>query len=138
LPGIHPQRRPASCTTHSYHLFMLRLDAAAFGVSRATVIEALHAEGIPCSGGYAISLHQQPMFLNRSFGPYLPSTRCHLDYGKILCPNSDLICREQCIWLEQSLFIGPRADMQDVADAFEKIYEGRQALMGWSLRDRKK
>src|SRR6266850_5440355 len=26
LPGVQPQHRPAECTRHSYHLFMLRLD----------------------------------------------------------------------------------------------------------------
>ncbi len=31
VPGLYPQARPADCTRHSYHLFMLRLDAAAFG-----------------------------------------------------------------------------------------------------------
>ena len=31
LGGIHPQRRPATCTRHSQHLFMLRFDADAFG-----------------------------------------------------------------------------------------------------------
>lgn len=43
--------------------------------ARAAVLKALQAEGIPCSGGYAISLHQQPMFLNKSFGPYLDRAR---------------------------------------------------------------
>ena len=56
LPGLYPQARPAECTRHSYHLFMLRLDAAAFGAPRDAVLEALAAEGIPCSGGYGFSL----------------------------------------------------------------------------------
>ena len=56
LPGLHPQARSADCTRHSYHLFMLRLDAAAFGAPRAAVLRALEAEGIPCSGGYGFSL----------------------------------------------------------------------------------
>ncbi|MSU63201.1 MAG: DegT/DnrJ/EryC1/StrS family aminotransferase [Pedosphaera sp.] len=128
LPGIHPQLRPASCTRHSYHLFMLRLDAREFGVSRVAVIKALQAEGIPCSGGYAIPLHRQPMFLNKSFGPYLSEIRGKLDYRKTHCPNSDLICREQCIWIEQSIFLGPRADMDDIARAFEKVYANRKEL----------
>ena len=46
------------------------------------------------------------------------------------CPNSDRLCREQTIWFEQRLFLGPRADMDDIARAFEKIYENRAALKG--------
>jgi len=131
LPGLHPQRREADCTRHSYHLFMLRLEGDIFGAPRAAVIKALQAEGIPCSPGYGFSLHQQPMFRNKAFGPYLPKAAAKLRYEKTQCPNSDLICREQCVWLEQSLFLGSRADMDDLARAFGKVYENRDALNAW-------
>lgn len=134
LPGLHPQKRPAACTRHSYHLFMLRVDGGAFGASRAAVIKALQAEGIPCSGGYGFSLHHQPMFRNKAFGPFLHQASASLDYRKTRCPNSDLICREQCIWLEQNIFLGPRSDMDDIARAFEKIFEHRDALNPWSKK----
>jgi dTDP-4-amino-4,6-dideoxygalactose transaminase len=132
ISGLHPQFRPAECTRHAYHLFMLRLDAAAFGAPRGAVLSALDAEGIPCSGGYAVSLPQQPLFRNRAFGPYLPAVRETLDYSLANCPVSDLICREQGVWLEQSLFLGPREDMDDIARAFEKVHEHRESL---SARD---
>lgn len=131
LPGLHPQKRPADCTRHSYHLFMLRLDGHQFGAPRAAVLQALQAEGIPCSGGYGFSLHQQPMFRNKGFGPYLPQASANLDYSKVRCPNSDLICREQGFWLEQSIFLGPKADMDDIARAFEKVHENRETLREW-------
>lgn len=137
LPGLYPQERPASCTRHSYHLFMLRLDAREFGAPRAAVLEALEAEGIPCSGGYALSLHRQPMFLHQAFGPYLPQARRPLDYRKTHCPNSDLICRKQGVWIEQSVLLGPRADMDDIVRAFVKVYEHRQALADQSRKLRR-
>jgi dTDP-4-amino-4,6-dideoxygalactose transaminase len=119
LPGLHSQKRSADCTRHSYHLFMLRLEAQKFGADRTSVIKALQAEGIPCSAGYGFSLPQQPFFRNRAFGPYLPNAA--VNYGSVKCPNSDLLCREQAIWLEQNMFLGPRSDMDDIARAFEKI-----------------
>lgn len=128
LPGVYPQWRPKDCTRHSYHLFMLRLDGKEFGAARAAVLKALQAERIPCSAGYGWSLHQQPMFRNRAFGPYLPDASKGLDFRKVHCPNSDLLCREQCVWLEQSLFLGTRADMDEIANAFEKVYENRDKL----------
>jgi len=134
LPGIHPQKRPAACTRHSYHLFMLRLDAKEFGAPRTAVIKALQAEGIPCSAGYGFSLHQQPMFRNKAFGPYLPKASRKLNYRKVSCPNSDLICREQCVWLEQSMFLGTQADMDDIACAFEKIHENRETSNQWAKK----
>ena len=128
LPGLHPQRRPVECTRHSYHLFMLRLDESAFGAPRAAVLRALAAEGIPCSGGYGFSLPQQPLFRNKAFGPYLAGASARLDYREARCPASDVVCREQCVWLEQHLLLGSRADIEDIARGFEKVHEHRDAL----------
>ena len=132
LPGIHPQKRPADCTRHSYHLFLFRIDAAAFGAPRQAVLKALEAEGIPVCGGYALPLYRQPLFLNRAFGPYLPNASQTLDYGKVSCPNCEKICREQGAWFEQSLFLGSQTDMDDIANAFEKVYQQREALNRWA------
>jgi dTDP-4-amino-4,6-dideoxygalactose transaminase len=134
LPGIYPQQRPDACTRHAYHLFMLRLDGREFGAPRAAVIEALRAEGIPCSPGYGYSLPQQPMFRRRAFGPYLPRLAKLLDYGDVHCPNSDLICHEQGLWLEHAMLLGPRSDADDIYRAFEKIRGQRVALADWSRR----
>ena len=128
LPGLYPQARPVDCTRHSYHLFMLRLDESVFGAPRAAVLRALAAEGVPCSAGYGFSLPHQPLFRNRAFGPYLAGASAKLDYRDARCPASDLLCREQCIWLEQHLLLGSRADAEDIARAFEKVYEHRGAL----------
>jgi dTDP-4-amino-4,6-dideoxygalactose transaminase len=129
LPGLYPQARTPECTRHSYHLFMLRFDAASFGAPRAAVLRALEAEGIPCSAGYGFPLPDQPVFRNKAFGPYLSGASARLEYSGTQCPTSDLICREQCIWLGQNLFLGARSDIDDIAGAFEKIYEHRESLV---------
>jgi dTDP-4-amino-4,6-dideoxygalactose transaminase len=128
IPGIHPQKRPADCTLNSCHLFLFRIDAAAFGAPREAILKALEAEGIPVCGGYAVPLYRQPLFLNRAFGPYLPNASANLDYGKVSCPNCEKICSEQGAWMEQSLFLASQSDMDDIARAFEKVYENRAAL----------
>lgn len=135
-PGLHPQQRPDSCTRHAYHLFMLRVDEQEFGASRAALIEALHAEGIPCSAGYGFSLHRQPMFRDRAFGPYLPRVKERLDYEQVSCPNSDRVCQES-VWLEQAMLLGPREDVDDVLRAFEKIHSQRAALVDWAAKNGK-
>jgi dTDP-4-amino-4,6-dideoxygalactose transaminase len=128
LPGLRPQFRPPRCTRHAYHLFMLRMDPSSFGASRDAVLRAVQAEGIPCSGGYGFSLPQQPLFRNRAFGPYLPGTASRPG-DEPPCPNSDLVCRE-AIWLGQNLLLGDRSDIDDIADAFEKVHANRNALGG--------
>jgi hypothetical protein len=97
-------------------------------------VAALRAEGIPCSSGYGFSLHQQPMFQNRAFGPYLHRVASQLDYSRVACPNSDLLCREQAIWLEHAMLLGRRTDMQAIVRAFEKIHERRGELAAWAAR----
>ncbi len=124
IPGLHPQRRPAECTRHSGHLFMLRVDAGAFGVSRAALLDGLRASGIPCSAGYGYALPDQPLFRNKAFGPYLPRAAAALDYASVSCPNADRICREQGVWLEQYLLLGSDTDIDAIADAFERVHAG--------------
>jgi dTDP-4-amino-4,6-dideoxygalactose transaminase len=128
IPGLHPQQRPVDCTRHSYHLFLFRIDSEVFGVPREISLRALEAEGIPARGGYALPLYRQPLFLNKAFGPYLPQAAARLDYSKSRCPNCETICARQGAWLEQNLFLGTQSDMDDVARAFEKVYERRSAL----------
>lgn len=128
IPGIYPQKRSDDCTRHSYHLFLLRIDGGAFGAPREAVLKALVAEGIPICGGYALPLYRQPLFLNKAFGPYLPQASARVDYGKVHCPNCEKICADQGAWLEQSLFLGTQSDMDDIARAFEKVYQHRTAL----------
>lgn len=127
LPGVHPQLRTPDCTRHSYHLFMLRLDRQAFGAGRDAVVRALQAEGIPCSAGYGFPLYRQPLFREKAFGPYLAGRAASLDYAGVRCPNAERIC-EESIWLGQNLLLGPQSDMDDIAAAFEKVFEHRHAL----------
>lgn len=129
IPGIYPQQRDEDCTRHSYHLFLFRIDSEAFGAPRSAVLKALQAEGIPVSGGYAVPLYKQPLFLNKAFGPYLGGARDWLDYRAVHCPNCEKICADQGAWLEQNLMLGSPGDMEDIVRAFEKVHEHRQALV---------
>jgi dTDP-4-amino-4,6-dideoxygalactose transaminase len=127
VPGLYPQGRTSSCTRHSYHLFMLRLDPEEFGAPRDAVLRALEAEGIPCSAGYGFPLPDQPLFRNKAFGPYLPRAAARLDYSTARCPNARAVCAG-AIWLGQNLLLGDWADVDDIADAFEKIHAHRASL----------
>jgi dTDP-4-amino-4,6-dideoxygalactose transaminase len=113
---------------------MLRVEPEKFRLSRDSLVKALQAEGIPCSAGYGFPLFAQPMFRNKAFGPFLPKPSDRLDYRKVQCPNAELLCREQAIWITQNLLLGPRTDMDDIANAFAKVYENRAALAGQSRR----
>lgn len=135
IPGIQTMRVPNYATRHSYHLYMLRLNERQFGVSRANFLVALEKEGIPCSGGYAHPVYQNPMFLDRDFYIHdCPLTCGHyggsVDYSafEALCPNAERACRE-AVWLEHRLLLGEREDMDDIARAISEIYECRSEFV---------
>jgi dTDP-4-amino-4,6-dideoxygalactose transaminase len=129
IPGIRPMARGHGETRHGYHLYIFRYDPAAFdGVSRQTFIEALNAEGVPCSPGYDRPLYRQPVFLEHAFGPYAPAGVHYPNYAQVSCPVSERACRESC-WLAHSLLLGDEGDMQDIAAAVAKVYEHHKDLI---------
>ena len=130
LPGVATQRRTADHTRHSYHLFLVRYDPRTWGVPRELAMKAMQAEGIPIDGGYPLGLYRQPLFKNLAFGPYTgyKAVRPDLDYSKSDCPVCEELCRESGAWIAHHHLLGPRQDMDDIADAFGKVYDNRQAL----------
>ncbi|MGO8785933.1 MAG: DegT/DnrJ/EryC1/StrS family aminotransferase [Terriglobia bacterium] len=131
IPGIQTLQIPEYVTRHSYHLYIFRLKESEFGVSRASFLDALEKEGIPCTGGYAHPLYRNPMFLNRDFYNHgCPLTCGHYDSSvdfsafEALCPNAERACRE-AVWFEHRLLLAEREDMEDIARAISKVYECR-------------
>ena len=127
IPGISPQARGPECTRHSYHLFVFRYDASATGVPRGTFLKAVSAEGVPASEGYPIPLHRQPLFTDKSFGPFTGDGHAP-DYTRVDCPVCEQVCRSEGAWLCQSMLLGSREDVDDIVSAFRKVYNYRQEL----------
>jgi dTDP-4-amino-4,6-dideoxygalactose transaminase len=120
IPGIRPLLIPGYAADCAFHIYILRFDSDAFEVSRDEFVDALKAEGIPCTTGYSFPLYRNPMFSDPSLGG---------DYSRYpgLCPNSERACQE-AVWFEHRLLLGSEKDMDDVVDAISKIYESRHLL----------
>ena len=132
IPGIAPARMYDGCTRNAYHLYMFRYDPAGFeGLPRAKFLKALSAEGIPCSAGYS-PLYQEPFLKNtlesRSFRAVYSPKRIADYLDRIQCPANDRLC-EQGVWLFQTVFLGPRSDMDQIADAVRKIQKQAGKLL---------
>ena len=128
IPGIRPFPRGQGETRHSYHLYMFRYDSAEFGgVPRARFLEALAAEGIPCSCGYGVPLYKQTFFQKKAFGPYMAS-RHPVDYTSVHCPVCEKACAEEACWLTHPMLLGTRDDMDDIVRAVSKIHDHRKEL----------
>ena len=124
IPGIAPAGMYEGCTRNAYHLYMFRYDSAHFeGLSRARFLEAVHAEGIPISSGYQ-PLNKEPFLKNtlesRAFQAIYPSRRITEYFERNHCPANDHLC-ETGVWLYQTTLLGPRSDMDQIAEAVRKV-----------------
>jgi perosamine synthetase len=124
IPGIAPARMYENCTRNAWHLYMFRYDSSQFsGLSRALFLKALAAEGIPASGGYS-PLNTQPFleetFATRGFKAIYPTETLKGWRDRNRCPQNDRLCWE-AVWLTQTMLLGPRRDMDDIADAMLKV-----------------
>jgi perosamine synthetase len=132
IPGIVPHRLYDGVTRAAYHLYPFRYEKERFGnVPRSKFLAALKAEGIPCSSGY------NRVNKNAFFGNALQTKNFRRAYSKQRlnrcrqlnhCPDGDRLC-DEAVWLFHSLLLGPKSDMDDIADAIEKIYENRSKLV---------
>jgi dTDP-4-amino-4,6-dideoxygalactose transaminase len=131
IPGITPAAMYAGCTRNAYHLYMFRYDTAAFaGLPRERFLQALRAEGVPASGGYSPLDHEpflertlsgrgyQRLYGDKAYAAWRDRTRC---------PENDKLCTE-AVWLTQTMLLGPREDMDQIADAVRTIQRHARAI----------
>ncbi len=131
IPGISPAKMYEGCTRNAYHIYMLRYDANHFsGLARERFLKALRAEGIPCSSGYT-PLNKEP-FLKNTLGSrafryiYSPKVIAELE-DRNRCPENDRLCQE-AVWFSQTVLLGGRQDMDQIAEAIRKIQKQASLL----------
>lgn len=134
ISGIRPLVHDPRATVDGYHIYMFRYDEEQLGLPRNLFMKALAAEGIPASGGYAFPLYQTPLFLNKAFinGMFPLGTVYHddFDYGSYVdkCPVAERACRSEAVWLTHNLLLGSREDVDDIANAVEKVLRSKNEI----------
>ena len=94
--------------------------------------EALAAEGVPVSTGYKRDCRDQPLFLEPEVDlqdAWPREGAVDVDYGSMRCPNSEWLCREETMWIGQSVLLADRSAMDGIAEAIEKVSSNRAELM---------
>jgi len=124
IPGIRPARTYPGCTRNAYHLYMMRYQKEHFaGLPRAKFLKALRAEGIPASDGYR-PLNKEPFLKqtlsSRAFRAVCPPERLRQWEERNHCPENDRLC-EEAVWFTQTMLLGARRDMEQIAEAIRKI-----------------
>ncbi len=135
IPGILPYKLNPKVTRAAFHLFPFRYKKEAFkGLTRGEFLKALHAEGVPCSGGYT-QLNKMAYLENvlktKNFQLMYPPEM--LDYGQYMernqCPMNDQLC-EEAVWFGQNMLLAGKSDMDDIAMAIEKIHKNAEKIKG--------
>lgn len=115
IDGLEPMRWDERVENHAHHVFMMRYNPEGFhGLARNKFVEALRAEGVPCSTIYAQPLYKQPP-LNEQYSRIMP------------CPVSEQACQE-VVALGQSMLLAEPGAMDDIAQAILKVRENIQEL----------
>jgi dTDP-4-amino-4,6-dideoxygalactose transaminase len=124
IPGVVVARNYDGCTRNAHHLFMFRYRKEEFaGLPRAKFISALGAEGIPASGGYSplnTESFIKDAFKTRAYQRVYPADLLANWAGRTRCPANDKLC-EEAVWFTQTMLLGTRSDMDDIAAAVRKI-----------------
>jgi perosamine synthetase len=131
IPGIMPARMYDGCTRNAYHLYMFRYDPKGFAdLPRDKFLAALGAEGVPASPGYG-PLNREPYLANvlhsRAYQRIYPKAEIDRWAERSQCPANDRLCQE-AVWFTQTMFLGPRSDMDQIAEAIRKIQTHAAAL----------
>lgn len=124
IPGILPARMYDGCTRNAYHLYMMRYKQEHFAnLPRAMFLKALAAEGVPAQGGYA-PLNKEPFIKDtlhsRGYGTIYSKERIARWEERNRCPQNEQLCAE-AVWLTQTMLLGTRRDMEQIAEAVRKI-----------------
>ena len=124
IPGIVPARMYDGCTRNAYHLFMYRYQKEHFaGLTRKRFLEALKAEGVDCNAGYG-RLNKEPFIkqslASRSWQRLFPAETLAQWEDRTACPANYKLS-EEAAWFTQTTLLGPRSDIDQMADALRKI-----------------
>jgi hypothetical protein len=118
-------------TRAAYHLYPFRYQKEHFnGLPRSRFLAALSAEGIPCSGGYGPQYHDgliEAALNSKNFKRAFPKERLDRYREELHYPGNDQLCQE-AVWFTQNMLLGPRSDIDDIANAIVKVYENRDEL----------
>ncbi|SDT12968.1 DegT/DnrJ/EryC1/StrS family aminotransferase [Actinopolymorpha singaporensis] len=116
VEGVLVAADDPNVTAHGRHLFLMRLPALGVAGKRDEFVQALAAEGVPCSGGY-VGLHR-----NNALREEIAAITKRLDlpYDEPRVPGAEQVAADT-VWLPQPALLGTEDDVRDIAAAVSKV-----------------
>jgi perosamine synthetase len=132
FPALTLQKPQDAGSLHTYYVHPIKFKSEIAGVHRNKFVEALNAElpsaylreTAPLIGaGYVSPLYLQPVYQKRAAWAYShPSYKGEVSYEKGICPVTEQMHYNELFTHE---FMRPgmsKQDLQDVVDAFDKVF----------------
>ncbi len=132
IPGIRPAKQYEGCTRNAHHLYMFRYQREHFAnIPKSKFVQALGAEGIPCSGGYT-PLNKDAAILNtlggKAFRYIYPEPQLRAWHEQNHCPMNDQLC-EEAVWIPQTVLLSDAEGMDHIVTAVRKIQKRANLLV---------
>ena len=131
IPGIRILAPAPDMTRRSYHMYVFRLNEEALGISRATFLQALEAEGVPAWAGWNRPLYRNGVFVNANAGPAhgirAPLAGKMADYSQVVCPVCEQVCQD-AVWIPQHVLLADEPHIQRLAEAIGKVAKNARAV----------
>jgi len=133
VPGIVPQKLYEGTASGSFYLYSMTYQKEHFNnADRSKFFKAVAAEGVSLSPYIVKGLHKEPwiehILASKVYQKMYSAKRLRQYREQIDCPNCDKVCREMAMIWASGPLLGSRSDMDDIADAIEKVYENRDKL----------
>jgi len=133
IPGISPQKLYEGTTNGSFYIYAMTYRKEHFNnADRSKFLKALRAEGISLSAYITQGLHKEPwvehILSSRVYKKMFSKKRLQKYREENRCPNCDKVCQELVMIWASGPLLGTKEDMDDVADAIQKVYENRDKL----------
>jgi len=117
--GLVPVGRSADATSHAYHIYVTRYRPEALdGLNREKFVEALVAEGVPCSTGYPMVLDDQSVFQSEKLAGRVQA-------GEVPASRQAVA---DVVWFIQRVLLGTEQDVYRLLEVFEKVRRNRDKL----------
>jgi len=131
IPGLYPAKLYPKSTQSAWHLYMFRIVAEEFGLNRQQFIKAMTSERVAPWGGYgAVNWggYVRTSYAGRAASRVYPKKAMD-DYIERIgaLPSFHRLCSE-ALWYGQTMLIGPRSNMEIIAEAARRIQKNAGAI----------